>query len=82
MGGRDRTLLSDSPFGCICRRKLETPAVPSIAIIGASADRLKFGNKAVRAYQQRGCIVYPTHPAAAEIEGLADYKTFRFMASA
>jgi len=49
--------------------------MPSIAIIGASADRQKFGNKAVRAYQQRGYSVYPIHPSATEIEGLPAFKT-------
>jgi len=49
--------------------------MPSIAIIGASADRQKFGNKAARAYQQRGYSVYPIHPSATEIEGLAAFKT-------
>ena len=47
--------------------------MPSIAIIGASADRSKFGNKAVRAYLLRGYEVYPVHPKAAEIEGLMVY---------
>lgn len=43
----------------------------SIAIIGASANREKFGNKAVRAFQQRGWTVYPVNPKEATIEGLA-----------
>ena len=47
--------------------------MPTIAIIGASADRSKFGNKAVRAYQLKGYEVYPVHPAATEIEGLKVY---------
>jgi predicted CoA-binding protein len=46
---------------------------PAIAIIGASADRSKFGNKAVRAFQRRGYEVYPIHPKATEIEGLPAY---------
>ncbi len=46
---------------------------PAVAIIGASADRSKFGNKAVRAFQQRGYEVYPIHPKATEIEGLPAY---------
>lgn len=47
----------------------------SIAIIGASADRSKFGNKAVRAFAQQGYQVYPVNPKEAEIEGLTTYKT-------
>ena len=47
----------------------------SIAIIGASADRSKFGNKAVRAFAQQGCTVYPVNPKETEIEGLPAFKT-------
>lgn len=47
----------------------------SIAIIGASADRAKFGNKAVRAFQQQGYQVYPVNPKETEIEGLPAFKT-------
>lgn len=45
------------------------------AIIGASADRKKFGNKAVRAFRERGYQVFPVNPKAPEIEGLAAYPT-------
>jgi predicted CoA-binding protein len=41
----------------------------SIAIIGASNDRRKFGNRAVRAYAGRGYAVYPVHPRELTIEG-------------
>lgn len=44
-----------------------------IAIVGASRDRRKFGNKAVRAYLENGDTVYPVHPAQTEIEGLKTY---------
>jgi predicted CoA-binding protein len=47
----------------------------SIAIIGASADRSKFGNKAVRAFVQQGYTVYPVNPKEAEIEGLPAFKS-------
>jgi hypothetical protein len=50
---------------------------PTIAIIGASPDRSKFGNKAVRAYAQRGYHVYPIHPAAATIEGWPAFRSVR-----
>jgi uncharacterized protein len=46
----------------------------TVAIIGASNDRSKFGNKAVRAFQQQGYTVYPVNPGAMEIEGLPAYK--------
>ncbi len=42
---------------------------PSIAVIGASADREKYGNKAVRAYADSGWTVYPVNPKGGEIEG-------------
>ena len=45
-------------------------ARPRIAIVGASADRSKFGNKAVRAHVIAGFDVSPVHPSATEIEGL------------
>jgi predicted CoA-binding protein len=47
----------------------------SIAIIGASADRSKFGNKAVRAFVQQGYTVYPVNPKEAKIEGLPAFKS-------
>ncbi len=45
----------------------------SVAVLGASADRSKFGNKAVRAYQRQGYTVYPVNPKESEIEGLPCY---------
>ena len=47
----------------------------TIAILGASADRQKFGNKAVRAFRQQGYMVYPVNPKETEIEGLACYRS-------
>ncbi len=47
----------------------------TVAVIGASNDRTKFGNKAVRAFAQTGHRVYPVHPAQTEVEGLPCYKT-------
>ena len=46
-----------------------------IAIIGASNRRHKYGNKAVRAYQERGDKVFPINPAQSEIEGLKTYRS-------
>lgn len=45
----------------------------SIAIIGASADRSKYGNKAVRAFKQGGWTVYPVNPGTREVEDLLCY---------
>jgi uncharacterized protein len=47
----------------------------TVAILGASADRSKFGNKAVRAHLRAGYDVYPVNPKATEIEGLRAYAT-------
>ncbi len=48
---------------------------PTIAILGASTDRNKYGNKAVRAYRDKGYDVFPINPGAAEIEGLKAYSS-------
>src|SRR5262245_23591866 len=47
--------------------------MPTVAIIGASQDRSKFGNKSVRAHQSAGYQVYPVHPKETEVEGLSCY---------
>ena len=49
----------------------------TVAIIGASKDRSKFGNKAVRAYLHQGWTVYPVNPRDKEIEGLQTYPSIR-----
>lgn len=46
-----------------------------VAVIGASADRRKFGNKAVRAFARQGYDVKPINPHEASVEGLATYPT-------
>ena len=48
-------------------------AQPTVAIVGASRDRHKFGNKAVRAYKVQGYQVFPVHPTASEIEECPAY---------
>jgi predicted CoA-binding protein len=48
---------------------------PTVAVIGASNNRSKFGNKAVRAYVRQGYDVYPIHPRAETIEGLRAYRS-------
>jgi len=47
--------------------------MPSVAIIGASADRSKYGNRSVHAHRSAGYDVYPVNPRGGEIEGLATY---------
>jgi predicted CoA-binding protein len=49
--------------------------VKTVAVIGASRDRSKFGNKAVRAFRQADYTVYPVSLLETEIEDLPAYKT-------
>jgi uncharacterized protein len=44
-----------------------------VAVIGASNDPNKFGNKAVRAYRHQGYTVVPINPHETEVEGLKAY---------
>jgi len=45
----------------------------TVAVVGASADRTKYGNKAVRALRDAGWTVFPIHPTLKEVEGMAAY---------
>ena len=45
----------------------------TVAVVGASANRAKFGNKAVRAFQAQGYRVIPITPHEAMVEGLETY---------
>lgn len=45
----------------------------TVAVIGASTNRDKFGNKAVRAFRQAGFLVVPITPMHDEVEGLKAY---------
>lgn len=47
------------------------------AVVGASRDRAKYGNKVLRAYQQIGRRVFPVNPGGGEIEGLSAYASLR-----
>ena len=49
----------------------------TVAVIGASNARVKFGNKAVRAFRQQGYTVYPVNPKETAIEGLRAYQSIR-----
>jgi len=45
------------------------------AVVGASRDRGKYGNKVLRCYLQNGCEVLPINPGEAQIEGVPCYPT-------
>lgn len=47
------------------------------AVVGASRDRSKYGNKTLRSYLQEGLAVFPVHPREEEVEGLAAYPDLR-----
>lgn len=49
----------------------------TVAVVGASADRSKYGNKAVRAYVREGWEVFPVNPRGGVIEGLKVYERLR-----
>ena len=49
----------------------------TVAVIGASNDREKFGNKAVRAFVSQGYQVFPVNPKEATIEGMPTYRSIK-----
>ena len=49
------------------------PAGKTVAIIGASSDPRKFGNRAIRAFRRQGYTVIPINPNEAMVEGLKTY---------
>jgi uncharacterized protein len=52
------------------------PSQPhTVAVLGASRDHDKFGNKCVRAYLHAGWTVYPVNLRESQIEGLRAFAT-------
>jgi predicted CoA-binding protein len=45
----------------------------TVAVVGASNDRSKFGNKALRAFQAQGYTVVPINTHEREVEGIRSY---------
>jgi predicted CoA-binding protein len=45
----------------------------TVAVIGASSDRQRFGNKALRAFRDHGYTVIPINPKEPEVEGETSY---------
>lgn len=56
------------------KQQIETfLAAPAFAVVGASNDREKYGNKVLRAFQMAGRTAFPVHPSEEVIEGLRAY---------
>src|SRR5438445_10975316 len=49
----------------------------TVAVIGASNDRSRYGNMAVRAFRRAGYEVFPVNPTEPEIEGLKAYPSIK-----
>jgi predicted CoA-binding protein len=47
----------------------------TVAIVGASSNRAKFGNKALRAFRDGGYTVIPINTHEREIEGVRAYRS-------
>jgi predicted CoA-binding protein len=45
----------------------------TVAVVGASSDRRKFGNKALRAFSAEGYTVFAINPNEEAVEGLQTY---------
>jgi predicted CoA-binding protein len=45
------------------------------AVVGASQDPLKFGNRVFRSLRDAGYIVYPVNPKGGELDGATVYPT-------
>lgn len=45
-----------------------------VAVLGASSDRRKFGNKSLRAHRQAGWEVVPVTRSGEEVEGIAGFR--------
>ena len=62
---------------CVFFIRANSEAVKTVAVIGASNDQRKFGNKAVRAFLQTGYKVFPVNPNETEVEGLPAFKSIK-----
>ena|SRR2546423_8853227 len=63
-------------LACFFSRRI-VEQMKTVAVIGASNDQAKFGNKAVRAFLQRGYKVFPVNPNETEVEGLVAFKSIK-----
>ena len=54
---------------------------PAFAVVGASSNRVKYGNKVLRCYLQNGKTVYPVNPREEFIEGIPVYPSVKDLPS-
>ena len=54
-------------------------ASAAFAVVGASNDRAKYGNKVLRCYQQHGKPVVGVNPKLAEVEGVPCHASLRLI---
>ena len=57
-------------------------ASPAFAVVGASTDRAKYGNKVLRCYQQHGKPVVGVNPKLTAVEGVACHASLRVIPGA
>jgi predicted CoA-binding protein len=57
----------------LTRGTCETITMKTVAVIGASSNRAKYGNKALRAFERQGYRVIPINPNEPEVEGHKTY---------
>lgn len=50
---------------------------PEFAVVGASTDRMKYGNKVLRCYMQHYMTVHPVHPHEQLIEDLPVFSSIK-----
>ncbi len=53
----------------------------TFAVVGASTDREKYGNKVLRCYLQHGLDAHPINPKSAHVEGRTAYSDLAALAS-
>lgn len=56
---------------------IDLSKIKTIAVVGASNNQSKFGNKIVKNLMARGFEVYPVNPREEEIEGLKSFASIK-----